>query len=75
MQNAKGSHIFPTKQNRVFVIFVIKLTNNNVNFEQAAPDRDFHINSNGLQFYECYEIYLFRLLLVECTVFTSYEKA
>ena len=40
--NAKDSHIFPTKNNSVFVIFKFKnfnetLTNNNVNFEQPAP--------------------------------------
>ena len=39
---AKDTHIFPTKNNRVFVIFTFKifnetLTNNVVNFEQLAP--------------------------------------
>ena len=36
--NAKDSHIFSTKKNRVFVIFYESLTNNIVNFEQLGPD-------------------------------------
>ena len=49
--SAKDFHIFPTKNNGVFVIFTYKtnetITNDVVNFEQLAPECKSYLTSLG----------------------------